>query len=76
MQSDVVSKRLLVEPVALYVWSAMWPTGNESPALLNFLTAIRAASDEYRWMHLPSLSDVWLPRADAATLPTGLALDS
>jgi DNA-binding transcriptional LysR family regulator len=77
VQSDVVSKRLLVEPVALYLWSAMWGTGNESPALLNFLAAIRAASDDYHWMHSPLPSDVWLPRADVAAVPTDpVALDS
>jgi DNA-binding transcriptional LysR family regulator len=74
---DRVSKRLLVEPVALYVWSAMWRTGIESQALLNFLAAIAAASDEYHWMHRPLHSDVWLPRADIAALPTDrLPLDS
>jgi DNA-binding transcriptional LysR family regulator len=68
--SEVVSKRLLVEPVALYLWSAMWRTGNESPALLNFLTAVRAASHECHWMHPQLPADVWLPRADVAALPT------
>jgi DNA-binding transcriptional LysR family regulator len=76
VQSDVVSKRLLLEPVALYVWSAMWRTGNESPALLSFLTAIRAASDEYQWMNPPLPLDVWLPRADVAALPPGIGLNS
>jgi DNA-binding transcriptional LysR family regulator len=76
VQSNVVSKRLLVQPVALYIWSAMWLTGIESPALLNFLTAIRAASHEHHWMHPPLPSNVWLPRADVAALPTGVALDS
>jgi hypothetical protein len=54
----------------------MWRTGNESPALLNFLTAIRAASDECHWTNPPLPLDVWLPRADVAALPSGIGLDS
>jgi hypothetical protein len=47
-----------------------------TPALLNFLSAIRAASDEYHWMNPPLPLDVWLPRADVAALPTGIRLNS
>jgi DNA-binding transcriptional LysR family regulator len=66
--ADLMSVRLLVEPVALYVWSGMWRTGNASRALFNFLRAVRAASDEFRWMRPSCPSDVWLPAADAGVL--------
>ncbi len=62
--------RLMIEPTAVYAWSAIFLSGSPNPGLARLLKVIGEVSQELHWMHPPVSADVWLPADDtSSTLP-------
>jgi hypothetical protein len=53
----------MIEPTALYAWSAIRRTGTVDDGLARVLDAVRALSEERGWME-PLAADYWLPAED------------